>query len=191
MTLDLNANPSRPLFLGLAVMAALAAVICLIPMVLLLMSFVGLAPYSFNMLLVAVPVAGIGIILAIVGWSALGDLLRPGPVLTIDENGIWDRRVSDDPIGWADVTAATSLLSRHGGVVLELESSTPTALDPFRPGTFMYERPEPGVAHIPVRAMTVPAQTLVEAILTHAQRAGATVGSADSHARMPRRRWFG
>jgi hypothetical protein len=172
-------------------MAALAAIICLIPMFLVLASFVGVAPYSFNMLLVAVPVAGIGIVLAIVGWSALGDLLLPTPVLSIDEDGIWDRRVSDGPIAWTDVTAATSLLSRHGGVVLELKSSTPTALDPFRPGTFMYERPEPGVAHIPVRAMTVPAQTLVEAILTEAQRAGATVGSAESHEKMPRRRWFG
>ncbi len=172
-------------------MAALAAIICLIPILLLLMSFVGLAPYSFNMLLVAIPVGGIGVVLATVGWSALGDLVRPAPVLTIDEEGIWDRRVSDGPIAWTDVTAATSLLSRHGGVVLELKSPTPTTLDPFRPGTFMYERPEPGVAHIPVRAMTVPAQTVVEAILTEAQRAGATVGSAESHEKMPRRRWFG
>jgi hypothetical protein len=75
-------------------------------------------------------------------------------------------------------------------VVLELESPMPSALDPFRAGTFMYERPEPGVAHIPVRAMTVPAARLVEAILLRAQQSGAVVGSADSHERMPRRRWF-
>jgi hypothetical protein len=172
-------------------MAALAAMICFIPLFLLLLSFVGAAPYDFNILLGAVPFAGVGLIIAVVGWSALGDLLLPTPVLTIDEDGIWDRRVSDGPIPWKDVVAATSLLSRGGGVVLELKSFTRTALDPFRPGTFMYERPEPGVAHIPVRAMTMPAQKLVEAILTEAQRAGAIVGSADSHEKMPRRRWFG
>jgi hypothetical protein len=173
------------------VTAALAAVICFIPMILLLLGFVGAVPYDFNILLVAIPAAGMGLVIALVGWSALGDLLLPAPVLSIEEDGIWDRRVSDGPIRWKDVTAATSLLSRNGGVVLELKSFTRTALDPFRPGTFMYERPEPGVAHIPVRSMTVPARTLVEAILTQAQGAGATVGSAESHERMPRRRWLG
>jgi hypothetical protein len=171
--------------------AALAAVICFLPMFLLLASFVGAVPYDFNILLIAVPVAGIGIALAIVAWSALGDLLLPQPVLVIDEDEIRDRRVADSPIPWSDVKAATSLLGRGGGVVLELRSLMPSALDPFRPCTFMYERPEPGVAHIPVRAMTVPAARLVEAILVRAQQSGAVVGSADSHEKMPRRRWFG
>jgi hypothetical protein len=172
------------------VSAALAAVICFTPVLLLLASFVGAVPYDFNILFVAVPVAGIGVILAILAWSALGDLLLPQPVLVIGEDSIFDRRVTDGPIRWSDVKAATSLVSGRGGVVLELNSFTRTALDPFRPGTFMFERPEPGVAHIPVRAMTVPAATLVTAILHRAEASGATVGAARSHEKMQRRRWF-
>jgi hypothetical protein len=172
------------------VLTALAAVICFIPMLLLLASFVGAVPYDFNILLIAVPVAGIGVLLAIVAWSALGDLLLPQPVLVIDEEGVFDRRVSDGLIRWSEIKAATSLLSAGGGVVLELSSFTRTALDPFRPGTFMFERPEPGIAHIPVRAMTVPALTLVTAILDRAAEKGATTGTARSHEKMQRRRWF-
>jgi hypothetical protein len=172
-------------------MAALAAAICWLPMFLLLASFVGAVHYDFNILLIAVPVAGIGVALAIVAWSALGDALLPQPVLVIDEDGISDRRVAGDPIPWSDVKAATSLLGRGGGVVLELKSPMHTTLDPFRPGTFMYERPGPGIAHIPVRAMTVPAARLAEAILERAEQCGAVVGSAHSHEKMPRRRWFG
>ncbi|HEV7274825.1 MAG TPA: hypothetical protein VGN80_00890 [Devosiaceae bacterium] len=186
----LAANPSRPALILLVVASALAALLCFAPMLLLLASFGGLVPQDFGILLIAVPSAGIGIICIVFLWSAWSDLLLPRPVLAVDGTGIIDRRVADAVIPWREVTAATSLLAGHGGVVLELRSPLPTRLNPFRAGTFLFERPEPGVAHIPVRAMTVPAVTLVRAILDHAGRHGADLGEGAIHPRMPRRKLF-
>jgi hypothetical protein len=174
-------------FGAIALVAALAAVICIAPMLLLLATFVGLVPYNMGILLVAVPTAGIGLIIGLVGWAAIGDLLLPLPVLSIDDDALFDRRVADTPIAWSDVTAATALSG--GGVVFELRAPMQTRLNALRPGTFMFEQPDPGIAHIPVRAMTMPAATLVEAILERAERHGAVVGHAVTHEKMRRRRW--
>lgn len=187
---SLVADPSRPLLVFLAVASALMALFCLLPILLLLASFGGLVPLDFNILLIAVPTAGIGIVCIVVLRSVSGDLLLPRPVLVIDGTGIFDRRVTDAPIRWSEVAAATSLLGGHGGVVLELRSPLPTRLNPFRAGTFLFERPEPGVVHIPVLAMTVPAVTLVRTMLDHAGRHGARVGEMPSHPRMQRRSLF-
>jgi hypothetical protein len=182
-----HASPSR-LFLGIITVAlAPILLLCIAPMLLLLGSFVGLVPHNMGILLVAVPAAGIGFIIGLLGWSAVRDLLLPRPVLSLDDAGILDRRVADAPIAWNDVSAATALTG--GGVVLELRSPTVTRLNALRPGTFMFEQPDPGIAHIPVRAMTVPAATLVRAILEHAERHGAVVGHAVTHEKMRRRRW--
>lgn len=186
----LAASPSRPALILLVVVSALLALLCLAPMLLLLASFGGLVPLDFGILLIAVPTAGIGIICIVFLWSAWSDLLLPRPVLVIDAASILDRRIADALIPWSEVTAATSLLGGHGGVVLELRSPLPTRLNPFRAGTFNFERPEPGVVHIPVRAMTVPAVTLVRSILDHAGRHGAVLGEASSHPRMQRRKLF-
>lgn len=186
----LAASPSRPLLIVFVGAAALIAALCLSPMLLLLASFGGLVPLDLGILLIAVPTAGIGIVCIVALWSVSGDLLLPRPVLVIDGTGIFDRRVADAPIPWSEVAAATSLLGGHGGVVLELRSPLPTRLSPFRAGTFLFERPEPGVAHIPVRAMTVPAVTLVRTMLAQAERHGAVVGEMPAHPRMPRRKLF-
>lgn len=158
-------------------------------MLLLLASFAGLVPYDLGILMIAVPTAGIGLIIALVGWSALRDLLLRRPVLALDDTGIADRRVADEPIAWSDVATATSLLRAGGGVVLELKPARPTRLNALRPGTFMFQQPDPGVAHIPVRAMTIPAARLVAAILERAERHAAVVGEAAVHERMRRRSW--
>lgn len=186
----LVANPSRFVLAFFAVAAALLALFCLLPILLLLASFGGLVPLDLNILLIAVPTAGIGIICTVILWSVSGDLLLPRPVLVIDGTGVLDRRVSDVPIRWSDVAAATSLLRGHGGVVLELREALPTRLNPFRAGTLLFQRPEPGVAHIPVLAMTVPAASLVQAMLEHAEGHGARVGDATTHPRMQRRSLF-
>lgn len=164
------------------------AIFCLAPLLLVLASFVGLAPTDFGILLIAVPVAGIGIVVAVAVRIAIGDLMLPRPVLAIGEDGILDRRVSAVPIPWSDVREATSLLGGGGGVVLELHSSTATDLNPWRAGTFLFERPEPGVAHIPVGAMTVPAAELAAAILERAKSHGAAARESVTHERMRRRR---
>ena len=187
---SLTASPSRPALILPVIVAAPISLLCLAPILLLLASFVGLVPLHFGILLIAVPGAGIGIICTVFIWSVWSDLLLPRPVLVIDGTGIFDRRVADAPIRWSEVTAATSLLPGRGGVVLELRSPLPTQLSPLRAGTFLFERPEPGVAHIPVQAMTVPAATLVRAMLGHAERHGAAVGEVATHPRMPRRKLF-
>lgn len=186
----LAASPSRPALVLLVVALALVALLCFAPMLLLLASFGGLVPQDFGILLIAVPTAGIGIICIVFLWSAWSDLLLPRPVLVIHEAGVFDRRVADALIPWSEVTSATSLLGGHGGVVLELRSPLPTRLNPFRAGTFLFERPDAGVAHIPVRAMTVPAVTLARAIVDHAERHGARAAEASTHPRMLRRKLF-
>ena len=158
-------------------------------MLLLLASFVGLVPYDLGILLIAVPTAGIGFIVALVGWSAFRDLLLPRPVLTLDDTGLRDRRVADARIAWGDIAAATSIARAGGGVVLELRTPMATSLNALRPGTFMFQQPDPGIAHISVRAMTVPAARLVDAILERAERHGAVVGESVAHEKMRRRGW--
>lgn len=153
----------------------------------MLASFVGAAPFDFGMLFISLPTAGIAVIAAVIARTAGTDLLLTRPVLVIDETGILDRRVAPRRIAWSEVTAATSLLSGRGGVVLELAQPLPGDLDPFRPGTFLYERTEPGVLHIPVRGMTEPAHRLAAAILEHAERHGATVAERATHERARRR----
>lgn len=137
---------------------------------------------------VAFPVAGVAAFLFAAGSVAGGDLLLPRPVLTIDEAGIFDRRVTDTPIGWDEVTAATAL--PRGGVVLELASPRPARLNPYRAGSVFYQRPDDGVVLIPVRAMDVPAAALADAILDRAERHGAVVGARASHEKLKPLRFF-
>ena len=188
--MSVTANPSV-LWLGtIATAAALTAIFCAIPILLVLASYVGLAPFDFGILVISVPVAGIAVPLAIIARTAARDLMTQRPVLTIDDVAIHDRRVSDQPIPWSEVTAATSILTGHGGIVLEVKEPLQTRLEPFRPGTFLFSRPDPGVAHIPLRAMTVPAGELEEAILGQAARHGVATSCSHTHPGAERRRIF-
>lgn len=175
---------------ALCAAAFLLALMCVAPLLLVLASFAGVAPFDFNILLIAIPTAGIAVPVAAVALAAWKDLMLSGPVLVIDDEGIFDRRVTDTPVSWSDVRAATSLLPGRGGVVLELNRRVAGRADPFRAGTFLFERPEPGLLHIPVISMTVPARRLADAILELAERHGATVGEAKAHERIHRRTNF-
>lgn len=183
----LSANPSPLLIGAIAVASVLLAVACVAPVLFVLASFVGLAPYDFGLLMIGIPTAGLAVIFAVVARVAIADLLLPHPVLHVTEEGVLDRRVADRPIRWREVTAVTSLLDGRGGIVVELAEPLTTRLEPFRPGTFLFERPDPGLAHIAVRAMTVPAAELEQAILASAAAAGVPTARAATHPRVQRR----
>ena len=166
------------------------ALMCVAPLAFVLAGIFKIIPVDLGILLVAIPTAGIAVPAAAVAMAAWRDLTLPRPVLVIDEAGIFDRRVTDGPVPWVDVKAATSLLPGRGGVVLELDRPVEGRADPFRAGTFLFDRPEPGLLHIPVISMTVPAKRLADAILDQAARQGAVVGEAAAHPHIRRRNKF-
>lgn len=163
------------------------ALICVTPLLLVLASFVGLVHFEMNMLFVALPAIAAAVALGLAAQASLRDLLRPRPVLSIDENGLMDRRVMSQPLAWSEVTRAVSIMSGGGGggVVLELRHPIPT----MGMGSLAFEQPDPGIAHIALRGLTVPAYELARAILEQAEQAGAEAGEARSHDKLPRRRW--
>lgn len=168
----------------------LLALMCVAPLAFVLGGILGIVPMDMGILLIAIPTAGVAVPVAAVAIAAWRDLTLPRPVLVIDDAGIFDRRVTDAPVPWSDVKAATSLLPGRGGVVLELDRPIEGRANPFRAGTFLFERPEPGLLHIPVVSMTVPAKRLVAAILEQVKQNGAAVSEAATHPRIRRRNKF-
>jgi hypothetical protein len=171
------------------VAAVALALLCLTPIVLVLASFVGAVPFDQGMLFLAFPALAIGVPAVLTARTAVQDLLLPLPVMQLDDEALFDRRVSDRPILWGAVESATSILEGGGGVVLELRSGQQTSLDSFRIGTFLFQQPRQGIAHVAVRGMTMSAATLSRAILDLAGRHGAAVSYARAHEKMPRLRW--
>lgn len=138
-----------------------------------------------NMLFVALPALAVAVALATVGRGLLSDLLLPHPVLSVGADGIFDRRVMAQPLPWSEVIRATSVIDGGGGVVLDLRHPIPTV----GMGSLAFEQPDPGIAHIAVRGMTVPTATLAGGILELASAAGVEAGRARSHEKLRRRTW--
>ncbi|HQZ13986.1 MAG TPA: hypothetical protein PK286_13970 [Devosia sp.] len=190
MPLPIAASPSRLWLVPVAAVALLLAVICLIPMLVMLAGMLGIGGLrtDFGATLVAFPVAGVAAFLLAAGFAAFGDLMMPRPVLTIDEHGLFDRRITDTPIRWDEVATATAL--PRGSVVLDLKSARGGRLNPYRVGSVFYQRPDDGVVVIPVRAMDMPAADLADAILLWAEQHGASVGTAARHEKLQPLRFF-
>ena len=165
--------------------AAIGALVCVAPTLIVLAGFAGLVPFDMSMLFVALPTLGVAVGLAVVGRGALGDLMLPRPVLSADEREVFDRRVMIEPLPWSEVTRAISIVSGGGGVVLDLRNPIPT----FGMGSIVFETPDPGIAHIAVRGMSEPADALARALLDLAAQAGAETGEARAHEKMRRRSW--
>jgi hypothetical protein len=68
------------------------------PAVLVLMSFVGLVHFDINMLFVALPALAIAVALALLTQAAVRELLLERPMLAVDAEGIFDRRVMAAPV---------------------------------------------------------------------------------------------
>jgi len=174
--LPLTANPSRLWLPPVALLAIVAGLIALLPAALLLASLVGLlgmAP-SGELTLLALPTLAVGVFFIVVGTVIIGDLRRARPVLTIDEHGVFDRRVTDAPIAWSDVVEVAPSPG-GGGVLLALRDPRDTRLSLYRAGTVGFRQPEPGLANIPVRAMDQPARLLADMLIALATRNGAVV----------------
>lgn len=172
--LPLTANPSRLWLPPIATLALLVGLIALLPALLLLASLVGLlgmAP-SFALTLLALPTLAVGVFFLVVGTVIVGDLRLARPVLTIDEHGVFDRRVTDAPIAWGDIVEVAPAPG-GGGVLLALRTPLETRLSPYRAGTTGFRQPAAGLANIPVRAMDRPAKLLADTLLALATRHGA------------------
>ncbi len=172
--LPLTASPSRLWLPPVAAMAVVAGLIALLPAVLLVATLVGLLGMtpSFSLILLALPALAIGVFFLAVGSVIIGDLRLPRPVLTIDENGVFDRRVTDAPIAWSDIVEVAPAPG-GGGVLLALKTPLETRLSPYRAGTAGLRQPAAGLANIPVRAMDQPARLLADTLTALALQHGA------------------
>lgn len=172
--LPLVANPSRLWLLPIAAIALFAGLVALLPSGLLLASLFGLLGMhpSVDLTLLALPTLAVAVFFLAVAAVVIGDLRLERPVLTIDQHGVFDRRVTDAPIAWADV-AEVAPAPGGGGVLLALKTPRETRLSPYRAGTAGFRQPAAGLANIPVRAMDRPARLLAETLTALALRHGA------------------
>jgi hypothetical protein len=89
---------------------------------------------SFGVLLILVlPV--LGLVCARLLVVAVSDLLLPRPLLRIDEEGIFDRRLGCDLIAWDNVTRVTSLDPQQAGCLVELRTPVRAKFSRMRAGT--------------------------------------------------------
>lgn len=87
--------------------------------------------------------------LASIFVTAMRDLNLPQPLVIIDEDGIFDRRVLDRPIRWTEIASITSHRKIRGGLLLELHDPLPIKFNWFRIGTiFHFWSPPPQAAYI-------------------------------------------
>lgn len=179
--LPLVANPSRLWLPPIAAIALFAGLVALLPSLLLLMSLVGLLGMhpSVELTLLALPTLAVAVFFLAVGSVVIGDLRLERPVLTIDEHGVFDRRVSDAPIAWAEVVEVAPAPG-GGGVLLALKTPRETRLSPYRAGTAGFRQPAAGLANIPVRAMDRPAALLADTLTALALRHGAVPPSEEA-----------
>lgn len=179
--LPLVANPSRLWLAPIAAIALFAGFMALLPSLLLLASLVGLLGMhpSVELTLLALPTLAVAVFFLAVASVVVADLRLRRPVLTIDEHGVFDRRVTDEPIAWTDV-AEVAPAPGGGGVLLALKTPRETRLSPYRAGTAGFRQPAAGLANIPVRAMDRPAGLLAQTLTTLALQNGAVSPAEDA-----------
>lgn len=178
--LPLTANPSLLWLPPVAALALVVGLVALLPAVLLVTSLVGLLGMSpsIELTLLAMPTTAVAVFFLVVASVILADLRLPRPVLTIDEQGVFDRRITDSPIAWTDVVEVAPAPG-GGGVLLALRTPLETRLSPYRAGTAGFRQPAAGLANIPVRAMDRPAKLLADTLLALAMRNGAVAPRQD------------
>ena len=81
--------------------------------------------------------------------TAIRDLALAQPVVQIDEEGIFDRRVLDRVIRWDEIASVTSYRIVNGGLLLHLKEPLPVRFNLLRIGTiFHFWQPQPQTAYI-------------------------------------------
>lgn len=170
----LTANPSLLWLPATAALAALVGVLSLLPALLLLLSLSGAwsMQASVELSLIALPTTAVGLFFLVVAAAIVGDLRLPRPVLSVDERGVFDRRVTDALIPWSNV-ADISLAPGGGAMQLVLREPVPARLSPYRAGTIGFRSDMPGIALIPLRGMDRPTAAIAAAMLSLATASGA------------------
>ena len=178
----LTASPSLLWLPGTAALAALVGVLALLPVFLLLISVGGMLPMTptVELSFLAIPTTAVGLFFMVVALAIVADVRLPRPVLSIDDRGVFDRRVTDALIPWSSIEDA-SLAPGGGAVQLVLRAPIDTRLSPYRAGTVGFRIGSPGIALIPLRAMDRPAAELASAILAFASANGA-IAAAEAEA---------
>jgi hypothetical protein len=178
-SLPLTANPSLLWLPVVAALAVLVGLLALLPALLLLASLIGvldMAP-TMDLTLLALPTAAVGLFFLVVALAIAADLRLPHPVLRIDGEGVFDRRVTDAPIRWADIVEA-AMAPGGGAVQLALREPLDTRLSPYRAGTIGFRNGTPGIALIPVRGMDRPAALLADTMLAEVAARTAVAGAS-------------
>lgn len=175
----LTANPSLLVLPAVAVLALVGGLFALLPMALLLLSLVGALGVqpTMDLTILAFPALAVGIFLLVVTFAIVSDLRLPRPVLRIDGEGVFDRRVTAAPIRWGDIEDV-ALAPSGGAMQLKLRAPRDTFVSPYRAGTLGMRGDSRDVALIPIRAMDRPASALAAAILDFARRHGALAEAA-------------
>lgn len=174
----LTSNPSLLVLPAVAVLALVGGLLALLPIALLLASLVGALGVqpTMELNLLAFPTLAVGVFFLVVALAISSDLRLPRPVLRIDAEGVFDRRVTDAPLRWSDIEDV-ALAPGGGAMQLTLRRPVDTRLSPYRAGTIGIRGDTPGVALIPIRTMDRPAKQLAETILAFARRHGAVAGA--------------
>ncbi|WP_340115790.1 hypothetical protein [Pelagibius sp. 7325] len=103
-----------------------------------------------------------GLFLAVIGggffWMLVDQLLLPAPILTIDAQGIWDRRISGAPLPWRAIRRIYPQRFPLPGSLptLRVELSDPTCYRPPSRGVWRF---------LPRRRGVVPSLVIVPALL--------------------------
>lgn len=93
--------------------------------------------------------AGAGVVFVSMAVVALWDLRLPRPVIRVDREGVFDRRLAPDPIPWANIERVFMKAAQNSGIELHLRSPLPTPLNRFRlGGLWAWRRRDDGIAYI-------------------------------------------
>lgn len=175
----LTANPSAIWLSLVAVLAVLAGLVALLPALLLVASLAGLLGINptVELSFLAVPTTAVGLVFIVAGLSIASDLCLPHPVLLIDAEGVFDRRVSDRLVRWSEIVEAV-LAPGGGAVQLALNAPLETRVSPYRAGTLGIRGTPAGLMLIPIRGMNRPAVQIAESLLTMVARQTSEEGAA-------------
>ena len=108
----------------------------------------------------------------------MGDFVRPSPLLIVDAASVWDRRLSDQAIGWDEVEHAKVMFTRAGavGIRLRLRTQRRIKTNRLRIGCWgMLGRRDPAEVGIALTLLNRNPRTLAIMIADSVERAGGTV----------------
>jgi hypothetical protein len=137
----------------------------------------GIVGVVIALLIVAIS-ALIGLPLVAAAAIAVRDFFRQGPLLIVDASSVWDRRLSDQAIGWNEVEHAKVMFTRAGpvGIRLRLRTQRRIKTNRLRIGCWgMLGRRDPAEVGIALTLLNRNPRTLAIMIADSVERSGGTV----------------